>query len=201
MISCNIICYNSYYIQFVCQSILDPPLEWYIGHFETLSWYLADNFIDNNTNRRNFQWAQRPQTWPRLNEVVWLVLYGRSTCPILSVCRPTNRKLHVCEAHYAWVFSTLDPRETGSIAEHRIHLSRRHYIPTIAAVVDGIYFINMSFEQFLSDQLALWRVSHVVTYFFNGFVLFAFLVLLKKQATNVVYFMRVVKNLHENIIS
>lgn len=55
------------------------------------------------------------------------------------------------------------------------------YIPTIAAVVDRIYFINMSFEHFLSDQLALWRVSHVIRYFFNGFVLFAFLVLLKKK--------------------
>lgn len=85
------------------------------------------------------------------------------------------------------VFNIRLDRETGSISVLRIYLSRCRCIPTIAAVVDRIYFINMSFEHFLSDQLALWRVSHVVRYFFNGFVLFAFLVLLKKIGKKDVY--------------
>lgn len=61
-----------------------------------------------------------------------------------------------------------------------LRLLHLFYLPTITTIVNGIHFINMSFEHFFSGQFTLWHISHLVRHFFNGFVLFALLVLLKQ---------------------
>lgn len=58
-------------------------------------------------------------------------------------------------------------------------------LPTITAIMDRIYFINMSFEHFSSDQFTFRYISHFIRYLFNGFVLFALLVLLEQYITSI----------------
>lgn len=111
---------------------------------------------------------QRPRTSPKPNVTVSLGFYYRSTCPIWLIFRPTNQKPRVCKV-----------RTPPGMSIFHIDRPRKSIrLPAVATIVDGIHFINVSFEHFFCGQLTFRRVSHFVRYFFDGFVLFAFLVLL-----------------------